>query len=72
MIISKPNKIVYDQPKSFCPIVLLNTLDKLIEKIVAERLQFIVANSNFIYPSQLDELKFKSTTNASIALTYIV
>jgi len=38
VIIPKPNKLVYDQPKSFHPIVLLNTLGKLIEKVIAERL----------------------------------
>jgi len=64
--------MAYDQPKSFHPIVLLNTLGKLIKNVVAERLQFIVTNNNFIYLSQLDELKFKSTTDASIALTHIV
>ena len=72
VIISKPNKMAYDQPKSFCPIVLLNTLGKLIEKVVAERLQFIIANNDFIHLSQLGGLKFKSTTDAGVALTHIV
>jgi len=72
VIIHKPNKMAYDQPKSFHPIVLLNTLGKLIEKVVVERLQFIVANNNFIHPSQLGGLKFKSTTDAGVALTHIV
>jgi len=64
--------MAYDQPKSFHPIVLLNTLGKLIKKVVVERLQFIVANNDFIYPSQLGELKFKSTTDAGVALTHII
>ena len=72
MIIPKLNKKVYDQPKSFCPIVLLNTLGKLIEKVIAKRLQFTVTNNNFIHPSQLRGLKFKSTTDTSIALTHII
>jgi len=72
IVISKPNKSSYDHPKAFCPIVLLNTLGKLIEKVVAERLQFIVASNNFIHPSQLGGLKFKSTADAGIALTHIV
>jgi len=72
IVIPKPNKLSYDHPKAFCPIVLLNTLGKLIEKVVAERLQFIVASNNFIHPSQLGSLKFKSTTDAGIALTHIV
>ena len=36
IIIPKPNKQSYDNPKAFRPIVLLNTLGKLIEKVIAE------------------------------------
>ena len=56
----------------FHPIVLLNTLGKLIEKVIAERLQFTVVNNNFIHLSQLGGLKFKSTMDASVALTHII
>ena len=72
IVISKPNKMSYVQPKVFRPIILLNILGKLIEKVITERLQFTVVHNNFIYPSQLGSLKFKSTSDASIALTYIV
>ena len=72
IVIPKPNKSSYDHPKAFCPIVLLNTLSKLIEKVIAERLQFTVASNNFIHPCQLGGLKFKSTADAGIALTYII
>ena len=72
IIILKSNKLLYDQPKAFCPIVLLNTIGKLIEKVVADRLQFTVASNNLIHPSQLSKLKFKSTTDVGIALIYIV
>ena len=51
IIIPKPNKSLHDQSKAFHPIVLLNTLGKLIEKVVADRLQFMVAQNNFIHPS---------------------
>jgi len=72
IIIPKPNKPLYDQPKAFRPIVLLNTIGKLIEKVVADRLQFTVTSNNFIHPSQLGGLKFKSTTDVGITLTHIV
>ena len=72
VIISKPNKPVYDHPKSFCPIVLLNTLSKLIEKVVTERLQFHIIRNNFIHLSQLGGLKFKFTMNAGIALIHVI
>jgi len=72
VVIPKPNKSSYNNPKAFRPIVLLNTLGKLIEKVIAERLQFTVASNNFIHPSQLGGLRFKSTADAGIALTHIV
>jgi len=72
IIIPKPNKLSYDHLKAFRLIVLLNTLSKLIEKVVAKRLQFIVTSNDFIHPSQLGGLKFKSTADTSIALTHIV
>jgi len=72
VVIPKPNKSSYDNLKAFRPIVLLNTLGKLVEKVIAERLQFIVASNNFVHPSQLGGLKFKSTADAGIVLTHIV
>ena len=38
IIIPKPNKILYNSLKSFKPIVLLNTLGKLIKKFISNRL----------------------------------
>ena len=72
VIISKPNKASYDSPKSFRPIVLLNKMGKLIEKVIGKRLQFLTTTNNFIHPSQLGGLKFKSTTDAGVALTHII
>ena len=62
----------YDNPKAFRPIILLNTLGKLIEKVTAERIQFTVTSNDFIHPSQLGGLKFKSTSDAGTALTHII
>ena len=72
IVIPKPNKPSYDSVKSFRPIVLLNTLEKLIEKVIGERLQLQAISNNFIHQSQLGGLKFKSTTDAGIALTHII
>ena len=72
IIIPKPNKTLYNQLKAFHPIVLLNILGKLIEKVVANRLQFMVAYNDFTHLSQLGSLKFKSTTDTGIILTHII
>ena len=72
IFIPKPNKSSYDSPKSFRPIVLLNTMGKLIEKVIRDKLQFQVVSNNFIHQSQLGGLKFKSTIDIGIALTYFI
>ena len=72
VVISKPNKQLYDHPKSLQPIIFLNILGKLIKKIIGERLQFYIAANDFIHLSQLKELKFKSTTDVSITLMHII
>ena len=72
IIIPKPNKVLYNFPKAFRSIVLLNTLGKLIEKVISNRLQFHVISNNFIHQSQLEGLKFKSTSNTSIMLTHFI
>jgi len=72
IVIPKPNKTLYDSSRSFRPIVLLNTLGKLIEKVIGDRLQFHVISNNFIYQSQLGDLKFKSTTDVGIALIHFI
>jgi len=72
IVISKPNKTSYDSPKAFRPIVLLNTLGKLIEIVISNRLQLHVVSNNFIHHSQLCGLKFKSITDVGIALTHFI
>jgi len=51
VIIPKPNKKLYDSSKAFRPIVLLNIIEKLIEKVTSKRLQFQLISNNFIHPS---------------------
>ena len=72
IVIPKPNKKSYDSSKSFRPIVLLNTMGKLIEKVIRERLQFNTVSNNFVHPSQLSSLKFKSIIDTGIALIHAI
>ena len=72
IIIPKPNKQAYDTPKSFWPIVLLNTLGKLFEKMIGECLQFHSISSNFIHQCQLGGLKHRSTIDTGVALTHFI
>jgi len=66
IVIPKPNKESYDSLKSFGPIVLLNTLGKLIEKVIGEHFQFHAISNNFIYQSQLGGLKHRLISNTGI------
>ena len=54
VIIPKLGKPAYDIPKAFRPIVLLNTLGKLIEKMVARQLQFDAVKYGILHPNQLE------------------
>ena len=72
IVIPKLNKASYNSPKLFRPIVLLNTLGKLIKKVISERLQFHVLLNNFIHQSHLGGFKFKATSDAGIMLTYFI
>ena len=72
IIISKPNKTSYNSTKVFRPIVLLNILDKLIEKVIGNRLQFQSISKDFIQSCPLGGLKQCSTTDMGIVLTHII
>jgi len=72
IIISKPNKPTYNSPKIFHPIILLNTLGKLNDKAISERLQIHSITSNFIHPNQSGGIKQYSTLDASLYLTYLI
>ena len=72
IIISKLNKKFYNSPKAYCPIILLNTISKLFEKVIGKRLQFLLISNNFIHSCQLDSLKQWSTIDAGIALTHFI
>ena len=72
VIIPKPNKISFDLLKLYCPIILLNIIRKLFEKMIREHLQFHMISNNFIHLSQLRDLKQRSTTDAEVILTHII
>jgi len=72
IIISKPNKSLYNISKAFCPIVFLNILGKLIKKVISNRLQVHSIASNFIHLNQLGGIKQYSTIDTGIFLTHLI
>jgi hypothetical protein len=72
VIILKPGKPSYSTPKLFRPIVLLNTLGKLIEKMLACRLQFNGIAHGAFEPNQFGGIAQHSTEDAGVYLTHLV
>jgi len=72
VIIPKPNKASYNIPKAFRPIVLLNTMDKLIEKVISHRLQFHLSANKFLDPNQLGGIRQWSTIDAEMYLMHLI
>jgi len=72
IIIPKPNKASYNTTKAFRPIVLLNTLGKLIEKVISHRLQFHLLDNGFLDPNQLGGIRQRSTIDMGMYLTHLI
>ena len=72
IIIPKPNKKSYNSPKAYQPIVLLNIIGKLFEKVIDERMQFTTISNNFIHPCQLGSLKQRATSDTGVILTHFI
>jgi hypothetical protein len=64
VVIPKPGKPSYDTPKLFCPIILLNTLGKMFEKMLSNRLQFEAAEHGVLHPNQFGRVCQNSTKDA--------
>ena len=69
VIIPKPNKPDYSIPKSYRPIALLNTLGKLLTKILANRLQHDAAEFGLLHRDQFGGVQKHATIDAGLALT---
>ena len=68
VIIPKPNKPRYNIPKAFRPISLLNTIGKLLTKIIAARLQFDCLKYNILHPGQCGGVIKHATIDAGVTL----
>ena len=68
IVIRKLNKDDYSNSESYKLISLLNCLDKLAEKIIAERLIYFAETADLLYFDQIDSRKQKSAINAAISV----
>ncbi|KAF8665061.1 hypothetical protein AX14_006643, partial [Amanita brunnescens Koide BX004] len=72
VIIPKPNKPRYNIPKAFRPISLLNTIGKLLTKIIATRLQFDCLKHDILHPGQCGGVVKHATIDAGVTLASFV
>jgi len=72
VVIPKPNNYNYNTPKSFRPIVLLNTMGKLIKKVISNRLQFHLSANSFLNSYQFGGICQWSTIDIGIYLTHLI
>lgn len=70
VVIPKPGKPDYTRAKAYRPIVLLNCLGKLLEKLIAKRMQFDAQKFGIMHPCQFGGTAQHSTTDAGIQLVH--
>jgi ribonuclease HI len=68
VIIPKPKKDDYSVPKAYRPIALLNTLGKLLTKIIANRLQFDSIANNLLHEGQFGGVQKHATDDVGVLL----
>ena len=68
MIIKKFNKENYSDFKSYRVISLLNCLDKIFERIIAEKLSYFAEITDLLHFDQIDNRKQKSAIDVAISL----
>src|SRR5205807_7024955 len=72
VVLSKPGKPDYSSPSSFCIIVLLRTVSKILERIMAIRITDLSRASGLIHPHQCGSIEWLSTLDAAITLMHEV
>ena len=66
-VVPKPNKKDYQTPSAYRPIQLTECIGKVLEKIMARRIQYEVANDNIVPLSQFGGRIHSSTIDAGLA-----
>jgi hypothetical protein len=72
MILNKPNKLDYSLTKAYHPISLLECTTKLLEKIVAKRVNTDIISSNLLSMSQFGSCLHHNAINAVATLIYCI
>ncbi|KAF8641368.1 hypothetical protein AX14_009898, partial [Amanita brunnescens Koide BX004] len=68
VIIPKPKKVDYTIPKAYRPIALLNTIGKLLTKVIAHRMQHDAAAFSLLHEGQCGGVQKHATIDAGLVL----
>ena len=72
VVLDKPGKPSYNTPASFCIIVLLKTVSKILEHILPVGLTSLARKAGVLHPNQCGSLPGLSTSDAVAVLTHEV
>lgn len=67
-VLAKDGKLDYTVPKAYRIITLLNSLGKVSERILAQRLNYLAETTNLLDPSQIGGRLMKSAIDAALLL----
>lgn len=68
-VLRKPGKDNYTKPKAYRPIALLNTMGKIMDAIISQRLNYLVETYQLLPPTHMGGRKKRSTEHALHAVT---
>ena len=72
VVLRKPGKPSYEDPKAYRPIALLNTLGKLFSTIVTNEISYFCESRNLLPPTQFGGRPVRTTTDSMLLLTHTI
>ena len=67
VVLDKPGMASYDSPASFCIIVLLKSILKILEQVMTVRLAAFTRSKGLLHPNQCGSLPGLSSTDACLS-----
>jgi ribonuclease HI len=72
VVLRKPGKPSYEEPKAYRPIALLNTLGKLFSSIVADELSYFCESRNLFPLTQFGGRPARTTSDSMLLMTHAI
>ena len=72
IVLRKPGKPTYEDPKAYRPIALLNTLGKLFSTIATDEISYFCETRNTLPPTQFGGRPARTTTDSMLLMTHTI